>query len=71
MLGCVCFQISSEFEEMWRGCGKRQGNMRAYSFLLLQSPVILDQLINSSEPQFVLIYKMRRMKDPFLGQLRS
>ena len=45
--------------------------MRAYSFLLLQSPVILDQLINSSEPQFVLIYKMRRMKDPFLGQLRS
>lgn len=26
--------------------------MWAYSFLLLQTPVVLDQLLNSSEPQF-------------------
>ena len=35
-----------------KGCGRRQGNMWAYSFLLLQTPVVLDQLLNSSEPQF-------------------
>lgn len=56
-IGVCVFSISSEFEGMWRGCGRRQDNMWAYSFLLLQSPMILDQLLNSSEPHLSLSTK--------------